>query len=105
MDNLAWSDFDTDEQRTLAMLADGVSTEFCDRVAVLTLTRLGLIRFSRLTPAAEQLLSVAIRHELGCSPRPSRSLAAVIDPYSRMFQRAKARFLGDRVKIAQPKRG
>jgi hypothetical protein len=61
MDGLAWTDFDNDERRALAMLADGVSREFCDPVALLTLTRLGLIRGSQLTPAAEQLLKVAIR--------------------------------------------
>jgi hypothetical protein len=61
MDGIAWTDFDGDEQRALAMLADGVSTEFCDPVALVTLTRLGFIRSSRLTPAAEQLLSVAVR--------------------------------------------
>jgi hypothetical protein len=61
MDGIAWTDLDNDEQRTLAMLADGVSQELCDPVALLTLTRLALIRGSRLTPAAEQLLSAAIR--------------------------------------------
>ena len=61
MDGITWTDLDSEEQRVLAMLADGVSTEFCDPVALLTLTRLGLIRFSRLTPAAEQLLSAAVR--------------------------------------------
>jgi hypothetical protein len=44
MDGIGWTDFDVDEQRTLAMLADGVSTELCDPVALLTLTRLGFIR-------------------------------------------------------------
>jgi hypothetical protein len=61
MDGISWTDFDSDEQRTLAMLADGVSKEFCDPVALVTLTRLGFIRSSRLTPAAEQLLSAAAR--------------------------------------------
>jgi hypothetical protein len=61
MDGIGWSDFDVDEQRTLAMLADGVSTELCDPVALLTLTRLGFIRCSRLTLAAEQTLSAAVR--------------------------------------------
>jgi hypothetical protein len=61
MDGIAWTDFDADEQRTLAMLSDGASTELCDPVALLTLTRLGLIRRSRLTPVAEQLLSTAVR--------------------------------------------
>ncbi len=63
MDGIAWTDLNSDEQRSLAMLADGVSTEFCDPVALLTLTRLGLIRFSALTPAAEQLLSGSLRRE------------------------------------------
>jgi hypothetical protein len=63
MDGIAWNDLDIDEQRTLAMLADGVPTEFCDLVSLLTLTRLGLIRFSGLTPAGEQLLSAAVRNE------------------------------------------
>jgi len=61
MDGIAWTDLDSDEQRTLAMLKGGVSTEHCDPVALLTLTRLGFIRFSRLTPAADLLLSVAVR--------------------------------------------
>jgi hypothetical protein len=61
MDGIAWTDLDSDEQRVLAMLKRGVSTELCDPVALLTLTRLGFIRFSRLTPAAEQLLSAAVR--------------------------------------------
>jgi hypothetical protein len=61
MDGIGWTDFDVDEQRTLAMLADGVTTELCDPVALLTLTRLGLISRSRLTLAAEQLLSAAVR--------------------------------------------
>jgi hypothetical protein len=61
MDGIAWTDLDIDEQRTLAMLADRISTVFCDPVALLTLTRLGLIRGSRLTPAAEQLRSAGVR--------------------------------------------
>ncbi len=63
MDGIAWTDLDSDEQRTLEMLADGVSAEFCDPVALLTLTRLGLIRCSALTPAADQLLSGSRRRE------------------------------------------
>ena len=61
MEGIAWTDLDSDEQSALAMLANGGSSDFCDPVALLTLTRLGFIRFSRLTPAAEQLLSVAVR--------------------------------------------
>jgi hypothetical protein len=61
MDGLSWDDLDASEQRGIAMLADGVSTEFCDPVALLTLTRIGLIRGSRLTTSGEQLLSAAVR--------------------------------------------
>jgi hypothetical protein len=61
MDGLAWTDFDSSEQRTLAMLADGVSAELCDPVALLTLTRLGLIRSFRPTSAGERLLLEAVR--------------------------------------------
>ena len=61
MDGIAWTDLDGDEQRTLRMLAENVSVESCDLVALLTLTRLGLIRFSKLTPAGEALLAGAAR--------------------------------------------
>jgi hypothetical protein len=61
MDGISWTDLDADEQRAIAMLADGVSTEFCDPVALLTLRRVGLVTGSRLTPAAEQMLSAAVR--------------------------------------------
>jgi hypothetical protein len=63
MDDISWTDLDADEQRALAMLAQGISCDFCEPVALLTLRRIGLIRGSRLTPAAEQLLSAAIRRE------------------------------------------
>jgi hypothetical protein len=61
MDGISWTDLDADEQRVIAMLADGVSTDFCDPVALLTLRRIGLVSVSRLTPAAEQMLSAAVR--------------------------------------------
>jgi len=61
MDGISWTDLDADEQRVIAMLADGVSTDFCDPVALLTLRRIGLVNVSRLTPAAEQMLSAAVR--------------------------------------------
>jgi hypothetical protein len=61
MDGLTWDDLDASEQRAIAMLADGVSTDFCDPVALLTLRRIGLVSVSRLTPAAEQMLSAAVR--------------------------------------------
>jgi hypothetical protein len=62
MDGLSWTDLDAGEQRVMAMLADGVSPELCDPVALLTLRRIGLIRGARLTLSGEQLLSEAVRH-------------------------------------------
>ena len=62
MDGLSWTDLDAGEQRVMAMLADGVSPELCDPVALLTLRRIGLIRGARLTLRGEQLLSEAVRH-------------------------------------------
>ena len=64
MDSISWSDLDLDEQRAIAILGAGVSAEFCDPVALLTLTRLGLLKGLRLTPAAAQLRKAALRHEL-----------------------------------------
>jgi hypothetical protein len=63
MDDISWTDLDADEQRAIAMLRDGVPATFCDPVALLTLKRIGLVRGSRLTPAAEQLLTAAFLHE------------------------------------------
>jgi hypothetical protein len=63
MDDISWTDLDSDEQRALAMLGDGVSAALCDPVALLTLRRIGLIKGSRLTPAAEQMLATALVHE------------------------------------------
>jgi hypothetical protein len=61
MDGISWTDLNADEQRVIAMLAEGVSTEFCDPVALLTLQRIGFVAGSRLTPAAEQMLSAAVQ--------------------------------------------
>ena len=61
MDGILWTDLNSDEQRAIAMLADGVSTDLCDPVALLTVRRIGFVKGSRLTPAGEQLLSVAVR--------------------------------------------
>ena len=60
----SWTDLDSDEQRAIAMLGAGGSAELCDPVAILTLTRLGLVRGLRLTPMADQLRRAAILHEL-----------------------------------------
>jgi hypothetical protein len=64
MDGISWTDLDPDEQRIIAMLGAGVSTELCDPIALLTLTRVGLVRGSRLTPAGDELRKAAILHEL-----------------------------------------
>jgi hypothetical protein len=61
MDGISWTDLDADERRAIAILADGVSTEFCEPVALLTLRRIGFVRGSRLTLAAEQMLAAAVR--------------------------------------------
>ena len=57
MDGISWTDLDEDEQRVIAMLMDGVSADLCEPVALLTLKRVGLVKGSQLTPAAEQLLA------------------------------------------------
>jgi len=44
MDGVSWTDLDPDEQRAIALLGAGVSVELCDRVALLTLARVGLVR-------------------------------------------------------------
>jgi hypothetical protein len=64
MDGVSWTDLDPDEQRVIALLGAGVSVELCDRVALLTLARLGLVRGGQLTPEADQLRRAAILHEL-----------------------------------------
>jgi hypothetical protein len=40
---------------------EGVSTDFCDPIALLTLKRIGFIRGSRLTPTGEKMLAAAVR--------------------------------------------
>jgi hypothetical protein len=62
MDGISWTDLDSDEQRAVAILAEGASTDLCDPVALLTLRRIGLVRGTRLTLAAEQILSKAVRN-------------------------------------------
>ncbi len=64
MDGIAWADLDTAEQRTLSMLRDGVPTELCDPVTVVTLQRIGFLIGRRLTPKAEKLFPASMMHEL-----------------------------------------
>ena len=47
MDGISWTDLDADEQRVIAMLRDGVTTESCDPVALLSLKRIGFIKKQR----------------------------------------------------------
>jgi hypothetical protein len=61
VDGISWTDLDADEQRVIAMLADGISPEFCDAVALLTLKRIDLVKDSRLTPQARQMLPADAR--------------------------------------------
>ena len=61
MDGISWTDLDEDEQLALAMLMEGVSTDLCDPIALLTLRRIGLVTGSQLTSAAEQLLAETVR--------------------------------------------
>jgi len=63
MDGISWSDLNLQEQRVLAMMRDGVSTEFCDPVALLTLQRIGFLKGRRLTEQAENLFRAAAVHE------------------------------------------
>jgi hypothetical protein len=64
MGGISWTDLDPNERRAIAMLAAGISVEFCDPAALLTLISDGVIRNSRLTPAAEELRRAALLHDL-----------------------------------------
>jgi len=78
MDGVSWTDLDPDEQRAIALLGAGVSVELCDRVALLTLARVGLVRGGQLTPAADQLrrapFCTNLRRKRDQPPAPFRSL-------------------------------
>jgi hypothetical protein len=43
MDGISWNDLNDDERSAIARLAAGASAELCDPIALLTLTRIGLI--------------------------------------------------------------
>jgi hypothetical protein len=70
MDGISWADLDSDEQRAIAMMAQGVSAELCDPVALLTLKRIGFTKGSQLTPAGEQILLAAIRRTFARKKEP-----------------------------------
>ena len=54
MDGISWDDLNEDEQSAIAMLAAGASTELCDPIALLTLTRIGLIKGLRLNSSGRR---------------------------------------------------
>jgi hypothetical protein len=64
MDDISWADLNPAEQRAIAVLAAGISTEICDAVALRSLRQAGLIRDSGLTPRAEQMRRAAILQTL-----------------------------------------
>ena len=64
MDGISWADLDSNEQRAIAVLGAGFSSELCDALALLTLKRAGLVSGSRLTPKAEQLRKVVLLQTL-----------------------------------------
>jgi hypothetical protein len=66
MDGISWGDLNEDERSAIAMLAAGASAELCDPVALLTLTRIGLIKGLQLTPAAHQMCA-ALTKELAAA--------------------------------------
>ena len=66
MDGITWNDLNEDERSAIAMLAAGASADLCDPVALLTLTRVGLIKGLRLTPAARRM-HAALMEELAAA--------------------------------------
>jgi hypothetical protein len=59
MEAISWTDLDSDEQRALEMLGDGVSKEFCAAVTLLTLRRIDLSAL--LTSEVEKLIRSSLR--------------------------------------------
>jgi hypothetical protein len=64
MDELVWTDLTPAEQRTIAVLGSDMSVTICDKLALRTLRRAGLVRGARLTQAGEQLRRAAILQTL-----------------------------------------
>jgi hypothetical protein len=80
MDGISWTDLGPHERRAFAMLVAGVSSELCDPIALRALTRIGLVRGSRLTSRGDRLRKAAILHELamnGISNHPRRRLLRI----------------------------
>ncbi|BBO07666.1 MULTISPECIES: hypothetical protein [Bradyrhizobium] len=58
--DISWADLDSDQKRAIAILGAGLSIELCDPLALLTLSRLGLIIGSHLTAAGHNLRRDAV---------------------------------------------
>ena len=59
LDGILWSDLNATEKRAIAMLRDGVASEFCDPVTLKWLRTMGLITGTRLTREGERLLNAS----------------------------------------------
>ena len=63
--DISWADLDNDEQRTIAVLGAGLSSELCDPLALQRLRRLGLvIGAAHLTAAGHNLRRDAVMRRL-----------------------------------------
>ncbi|GMO91205.1 hypothetical protein BwSH17_77960 [Bradyrhizobium ottawaense] len=58
--DISWADLDSDQKRAIAILGAGLSIDLCDPLALLTLSRLGLIIGSHLTAAGHNLRRDAV---------------------------------------------
>ena len=73
MGDISWDDLTPSQQRAIAVVGAGLSTEICDAGALRTLKRAGLLKGSRLTARGEQLRKAAILQML--SPQTVRTLS------------------------------
>lgn len=73
MSTVAWADLDAEERRNIAILGAGLSVNLCDPVAHPALTRLGLVKGSRLTVSGEALRKAIIMQELACKAHDTRA--------------------------------
>jgi hypothetical protein len=64
MDELVWNDLTSAEQQAIALLGTEMSVAICDKLALRTLRRAGLVRGARLTPKGKQLRRDAILQTL-----------------------------------------
>ena len=60
-DQISWIDLDPAEQFAIAVLGAGISIEVCDRAALRTLKRAGLVRGNELTSQAKHLRKAAVK--------------------------------------------